>query len=251
MAVPLGELTGAVLLMLMMAGTLAFIVTGSRPRRLGRPTHARRWSYLKRYYATGLAARVAAGIPLGWAVGQIGVWFGRPPSTVFVAAVVISSVTWTVVPFLEGVVGATALALQIMSLVTADNGTELAATSLLVASLVAAVIVASITGLDITAAPLVLAAVLELAMLALEASGGPGTLSAAMGPMTIAVIVAIVALIAVAPRLVLALVGVALVFGSMLALVLLGTVGHPTLVAGLAGMAGAAPVTLLVRSRCR
>jgi hypothetical protein len=93
-------------------------------------------------------------------------------------------------------------------------------------------------------APLVLAAVLDLVVMWVEATA---QVEAWAGLMVAFVIVAIVALIASVPDLVLALVGVALVVADVSVVLIAGPAASPGLLVGLAGMAGVVPVALVLR----
>lgn len=247
MQASLWQLAGLLLTLGGMVWILSFVVAGSRPQRQGRPTHARRWSYLQRYYATGLAARVAAGLPFGWAVGEIAATLEWRPVLAAGAAFVLAWLAWTIAPAVEGAVGAAALAIQILWLVTRGDDVGLLATFFFAGALASAAVAAGVLGLQVGAIPLALAAALELAVLMVEMGGADAITQGPQFVINGLLIVGAVVLIVSAPRLVLAMLGVALVFGNLAALLLLGPDSRPALLCGFASMAAVAPVALFAR----
>lgn len=224
---------------------LLFIVAGSRPRFAGRERSARSsWGFLRRYHAEGWSARVAGGLPLGWAVGELADVVGLAPATAFTLAMIVAGLAWTIAPSLTFAIGVLALAVETAALIMMNGDVPLRVAAVLGAAVLLAGCALMAFRVGVRNAPLVLAAVLDLGVMWI---GATGQIELWTGLVVAVVLVAIVALIASAPDLVLALLGVALAVANVAVLVIAGPAASPDLLVGLAGMAGVVPVALVLR----
>ena len=239
------ELIGLALTAAALVALLAFIVAGSRPRFAGRPRSARTsWGYLRRYHAVGWAARAAAGLPLGWAVGELAGLAGLSIGASFVAAAVVTGLAWTFAPMLATAVGVLALIAEAASFASLGDDTTWRVVSALGGAVVLGGGALVAFGIGLRNAPLALAAILELVTLSIEL-GHSVDLAGVL--ITGGAVLAAVALVSVAPELVLAMLGVALAAGNIAALILLGPEATDDLVVGLAAMAAVLPVAAVLR----
>lgn len=246
-----GQLLGLALTFGLMVWILLFVIRGSRPTRMVRgkkqQTKANSWGYMKRYTATGLAARVVVGVPLGWATGEVMHASGQKAMTAFIAAAVIVGLAYTVAGLLEPAVGALVLAIEFYELVTLSDDTAIRA----LYGVGAVVVLVGVVALGVVpiarSLPLVVAVCLEMLLLSLGMGEDLGGTSAAQLVLTIAIIGSALLLVGVGKAIVLALLGVALAFGSIMALIMLGPDSERELLISLAGMAGALPAAAVTR----
>ncbi len=228
---------------------LLIVVRGSRPHRGSTAYHAHRWRYLSHYTPVGLVVALAPALPFGWAVGdlasgEIGNMHDATKVHALAAAFVLALLAWKWAKSLEIVVGVASCVAQL--LFRGALG-ETSATSIVATCILALLIGTSaflFKSLRLRRLPLAVAAYLDIATLWVNVGFADGRLLPPFG--IVAGAVAVLILLSLAPRLVFAMLGIALTFANLATYQVIGTSeSRKALVFGLWGVLGAGCAALI------